>query len=225
MEEAKIGVLMLDTTFPRLLGDIGNGLTFPFPVKYALVKGATVNAWSKKGIHLCCSLLLEGALALQRQGVQAITTSCGFLSLFQKEIEQKVNVLFYASSLIQIPFVFRLVGKRGQIGVMTASKASLSSQHFKALGIHQIPMAVEGMDNMPEFTRCFVEGQEDMDADKVEKEVVGKAKTLVDNHPDVRAIVLECTNMSPYKERIKKAVNLPVFDIVSLTEFVYAALP
>ena len=86
-------------------------------------------------------------------------------------------------------------------------------------------MAVEGMDNMPEFTRCFVEGQEDMDADKVEKEVVGKAKTLVDNHPDVQAIVLECTNMSPYKERIKKAVNLPVFDIVSLTEFVYAALP
>ena len=36
-----IGILMLDTKFPRIPGDIGNALTFPFPVRYRKVSGAT----------------------------------------------------------------------------------------------------------------------------------------------------------------------------------------
>ena len=38
---ATLGILMLETQFPRIPGDIGNALTWPFPVQYRIVRGAT----------------------------------------------------------------------------------------------------------------------------------------------------------------------------------------
>ncbi len=38
---AKLGILMLETEFPRVHGDVGNAATFPFPVLYKVVPGAT----------------------------------------------------------------------------------------------------------------------------------------------------------------------------------------
>jgi Asp/Glu/hydantoin racemase len=46
----------------------------------------------------------------------------------------------------------------------------------------------------------------------------------VAEHPDVGAIVLECTNMPPYTADIQRETGLPVFDIVSLVNMVHAGL-
>jgi len=37
----ELGILMLDTAFPRILGDVGNEQTWPFPVRIRRVHGAT----------------------------------------------------------------------------------------------------------------------------------------------------------------------------------------
>jgi len=37
---ASVGILMLETRFPRILGDVGNALTWPFPVQYKVVPKA-----------------------------------------------------------------------------------------------------------------------------------------------------------------------------------------
>ena len=37
----EVGILMLDTFFPRIPGDMGNATTWPFPVLYRVVKGAS----------------------------------------------------------------------------------------------------------------------------------------------------------------------------------------
>lgn len=216
---------MLETIFPRMKGDIGNPNTFPFPVRYKIVKGATIERAVKTGDPSLIAPFVEVAKELERDGIKAITTSCGFLALFQKEIKRELNIPFYSSSLMQIPFVHTLVDQKGTIGVITAKKSSLTRRHLEGAGVQDTPVAITGMDDMPEFTRVIIENSKDMDTHKIEKELVTKAQFLVDHHRDIQAVVLECTNMPPYRESIKRAVRLPVFDIITLTEYVYAALP
>ena len=38
---ASVGILMLDTHIPRIPGDVGNATTWPFPVHYKIVRGAS----------------------------------------------------------------------------------------------------------------------------------------------------------------------------------------
>lgn len=212
----KIGILMLDTTFPRPIGDMGNALTWPYPVLYKVVKGAYVKKVVKEGDKALIPLFIEAALELQASGVKAITTNCGFIALFQKEIQEVLSVPFLSSNLMQIPLVYSMFGEKGVIGVLTASKSTLTQRHFEGVNAEHVPLAVEGMDDSEEFNKTIIQGEEVMDLDKMEYEISEQAKKIVTNHKDVRAIVLECTNLTPYLEAIKKAVNVPVFDVVSL---------
>ena len=38
---APLGILMLEARFPRIPGDMGNGATWPFPVLFRVVRGAS----------------------------------------------------------------------------------------------------------------------------------------------------------------------------------------
>lgn len=222
---AKIGIIMLDTTFPRIPGDIGNADTFLFPVKYKVVAGATVRRVVKKHDPALLQPFIEAARELENEGVQAITTSCGFLSLFQKEIAAELTVPFYSSSLLQIPFVYTLTGKSGPLGIITANKSSLSEKHLLAADVHDIPLIIAGMEEMPAFRQCVLEGGDQLDKQEIEREIVYQAAKMIREHPTMRALVLECTNMPPYRESLKRATGLPVFDIVTLTNYMYESLP
>lgn len=216
-----IGILMLDTKFPRPVGDIGNAMTFPFPVRYKKVKFAYPERIVKEADATLLEPFITGARELVEEGVKAITTSCGFLAMFQKDMAEAVEVPVFTSSLIQIPFMYKLMGEKGRVGILTASKKSLTNKHFDGVGIKDIPVAVAGMDGMPEFTRVFIKNQEKMDYEKCENEMVHTAQKLVREHPDVNIVVLECTNMPPFRKKIQQAIQKPVFDIVTLTQYIY----
>ena len=126
-----IGILGLESYYPKLPGHIKNASTFEFPVRYKIVKGAT----PERIVELADMSLLEpfikAAKDLEREGIEAITTSCGFLSLFQKEMAEAVNIPVFTSSLIQVPMIGKILGKHKRVGIITASKSSLSSkQHL-----------------------------------------------------------------------------------------------
>lgn len=52
-------------------------------------------------------------------------------------------------------------------------------------------------------------------------EVVSAAEELMENHPKVRAIVLECTNMPPFTNLVEKATGTKVWDILTLGRWLY----
>jgi hypothetical protein len=218
-----VGVLMLDTSFERIPGDIGNAASFAVPVSYKIVSGATITRVVKEADPSLLKPFIEAAHELEAEGVRMITTSCGFLALFQKEMGQALSVPFYSSSLLQIPFVHSITG--GPIGILTARKSSLTERHLAAVGASHVPVVIYGMDDKPAFTSAIVDETEKLDPVKVEAEMVEKALEMRQNHPDLKAVVLECTNMPPYKEKIKQAAGLPVFDIFTLTDFVCSGLP
>ena len=218
-----IGVLVLDSTFPRIKGDIGNAKTWDFPVLYKRVEGGT-----PKKVVLELSLkdiepFIQAAKELEREGVRAITTTCGFLSLFQKELCDSVNIPVFTSALLFVPMLSKMIASDKKIGVLTANKKTLTKKHLKAVGIEDIPMKIIGLEDGEEFTNFTVQNRDRVNTSVCRAELIEAAKKLVEDD-DIGIVVLECTNMPPYTKDIQEVVDVPVFDIVTLTNMFYTAL-
>ena len=220
-----VGILMLDTRFPRIPGDMGNAATFPFPVRYQRVPGADPDLVVRRGAAGLLPAFIEGARLLEREGVGAITTNCGFLVTFQRELAASVRVPVFSSSLLLVPLVHRLLPPARRVGIMTVNAGALAPAHLEGAGIGpEIPIAVAGLETEKEFTRVLLGNELELDVDLAREEHIRVARRLVAQHPDVGALVLECTNMPPYSADIQRETGLPVFDIVSLVTMVHAAL-
>lgn len=214
-----IGILMLDTKFPRIPGDVGNAFTFDFPVRYHTVVGSNPTRVVIEADPALLEPFIEGARALEAAGCSAITTSCGFLVMFQKELAAAVNVPVLTSSLLQVPFVSMMLGPHKKVGILTARASSLTEKHFRGAGMENCNYAIQGMEEYPEFTNAFIKGHMVFDIETVRREMVDAARKLVRENPDVGAIVFECTNMPPFAYDVQQAVGLPVFDIVTLIRY------
>ena len=219
-----IGILMLNSQFPRVPGEMGNASTWDFPVLYKVVQGASPQRVVAENDPALLEPFIQAAQELEAQGVRAITTNCGFLAMFQTELRQAVNVPVFTSTLMMVPLVYSMMSPDKRVGIMTVNKSTLGDKVIEGAGCAHIPKAVVGMENEEEFTHMILEDRLEMDVDKCRAEHVKVARKLVEENPDVGAIVLECTNMPPYSKDIQEATGLPVFDIVSLVNFVHHAL-
>jgi aspartate/glutamate racemase len=219
-----IGIIMLDTRFPRIPGDIGNPATFSFPVRYEVVKGASPERVVLEADPRLLLPFVEAAHSLERDGVKAIATSCGFLALFQRELAEAVDIPVFSSALMQVHLAHAAISRRRKVGVLTAHAGSLTERHLRGVGIQDIPLVVRGMEDAAEFPRVFVEGQTRLDREKVGLEMVRAAERLAGDHPEIGALVLECTNMPPYAQAVQAVVNVPVFDVVTMVRLAHAVV-
>src|SRR5271163_3155402 len=152
---ASVGILMLETRFPRIPGDMGNAETWPFPVLYKVVPGASPRRVVCEKAEGLLDEFLDAATELVQLGADGITTTCGFLSLYQREIASHVGVPVATSSLMQIPFIERILPPGKRVGVLTVSAASLLPEHLIAAGADP-KTPVVGTDNGGEFTRVML---------------------------------------------------------------------
>jgi Asp/Glu/hydantoin racemase len=220
-----VGILMLDTRFPRIPGDMGHAGTFDFPVRYLRVPGAGPDLVVRGGAAGLLPAFIEGARELEREGVGAITTNCGFLAKYQGELTAAVTVPVFTSSLLLVPLVHRMLGPGRRVAILTVNAAALTPEHLRSAGITaEIPIAVAGLETEKEFTRVLLGDELELDVDAAREEHLRVARRLLTEHPDVGAIVLECTNMPPYAADIQRETGRPVFDIVSLVRMVHGAL-
>jgi len=220
-----VGVLCLDTAYPKIPGHIRNPGTFGFPVVYRVVEGATPERVVGQADPRLLQPFVGAARELEAEGVAAITTSCGFLAIFQRELADAVGVPLYTSSLIQLPMVHRMLRPGQKVGVLAARRRSLTRRHLEAVGAASVPICVAGMDDQPEFREVILEGRRhDLDADRLAREVLGEAGRLAGAEPDMGALVIECTDLVPFARPIQARLGVPVFDIVTLTEMVYRTL-
>jgi len=220
-----IGILMLDTVFPRIPGDIGHAGTFPFPVLYHRVRDAFPARVVREADPGLVDGFVSGARALEAQGVLAITTGCGFLAMFQRQLAEAVGVPVFTSALQLVPMVSRMLGPNRAVGILTVDSRALGPRHLAGAGISEdTPIVVAGLERGNAFTRVLLENELMLDVDAARRENVAAAMEMVERHPEVGAIVLECTNMPPYAAAIREATGRPVFDITTLIRSVYAAL-
>jgi Asp/Glu/hydantoin racemase len=221
---APLGILMLEARFPRIPGDMGNALTWPFPVLYRVVKGASPERVVLQGATGLLDNFLEAATDLVAQGAEAITTNCGFLSVYQREIAAHVRVPVATSALIQVPWVQATLPPGQRAGIITVSKSSLTPRHLEAAGV-KLDTPIVGTEDGAEFFRVLIRAEkQDMDVALAAQDIIAAGRKLVAEHPDVGAIVLECTNMPPYAHALREVLGLPVFDIYSLITWLHAGL-
>jgi hypothetical protein len=216
---APLGILMLEARFPRIPGDMGNATTWPFPVLYRVVRGATPE---RVVLNAAAGLLddfLAAASELVADGAEAISTNCGFLSLFQAELAAHVRVPVATSALMQVPWVQAMLPPGKRVGVITVSAGSLTPRHLAAAGVPA------GTEHGREFFRVLIRGEkQDMDVALAAADILDAGRELVSRHPDIGAIVLECTNMPPYAFALREVVGLPVYDVYSLITWLHAGL-
>ena len=211
---ASIGILMLETRFPRIPGDMGNAGTWPFPVLYKVVKGATPDNVVRGGAVGLAESFIAAARELVADGADGITTTCGFLALFQDQLAAAVGVPVATSSLMQVPMVQGLLPQGRRVGVLTISKASLTSEHLRASGI-PLDTPIAGTDEGREFSRAILDDEPTLDVDLARGDLIDAGNQLVRDHRDIGAIVLECTNMTPYAADLRQTLGLPIYSIYS----------
>ncbi|MEM6762929.1 MAG: aspartate/glutamate racemase family protein [Pseudomonadota bacterium] len=219
---ASLGILMLEARFPRIEGDMGNAATFPFPVQYRLVRGASPDKVVRHAADGLLDAFIDAGQDLVRHGAAGITTNCGFLSLFQAELAAAVSVPVATSSLMQVPMVNAVLPPGKKAGILTISGSTLTPRHLDAAGV-PLDTPIGTTEGGQEFTRAILDDELTLDVALAEADNVAAAMTLA-ARPEVGAIVLECTNMTPYAGAIRRATNLPVFTMVDFVTWFHGSL-
>jgi glutamate racemase len=213
-----LGIIMLDTQFPRPLGDVGHPETFGVSTHKDVFKGV----WPAKVVTSAASMRQERMVpsfqamvrSMQMRGVKAVTTSCGFLVLLQKELQSVAKIPVVTSSLLQLP---ALLAQEPQVGVLTISASSLGAEHLRAAGVPKgrlKDVMIEGVPAGTEFVSKILGNQPTLDLAQAEKDVVAAALALKARAQHLKTLVLECTNMPPYKAAMQAATGWQVRSLI-----------
>ena len=220
---AAVGILMLNARFPRISGDMGNAMTWPFPVLYRVVRDATPDLVVRKGATGTLDAFIAAGRDLVRDGADGITTNCGFLSLFQRELSEALEVPVATSSLMQVDLVNRLLPPGKRAGILTISASTLTPRHLAAAGVPETT-PIGSTEGGREFTRAILGNELELDVEAARQDNVEAARELCGRHADIGALVLECTNMTPYAADIRAATGVPVFTIESFVSWFQSGL-
>lgn len=229
----RIGILAWEGTLvppglmqlEKLKGNSTNPDTYDFPVLIRRVEGASAETIVINPDEVVLKRMVSVMEEMIAEGVKAITTSCGFNAIHQKRLADAVNVPVFTSSLMQIPFVLSTLKEGQSVAVLTARKASLTPLHFQNCGIDDAALVhVMGMEEWEEWAKVLDSNVPEVDMDLIEQEMIEAALLAKQQHPDVGAFILECTDMPPFARSIRETTGLPVFDFITLVNYVNEAV-
>ncbi len=229
----KIGILCWETGHvPRglmqlesLVGNSTNPASYRYPVRLNPVRGANVHTVLENPSPEVLAQMIADAQAMAADGIAAITTSCGFNAIFQAELASALSIPVFTSSLLQVPMVQRMIGPQAEVCIVTANAGALRPEHLSAVGITRTTgLRVVGLEPCTEWRRMFTEPDQDVDLALIEKEILSTCLEAVATHPAVRAFVLECTDLPPFSAAIRQQTGLPVFDFITMTNYLEASL-
>lgn len=212
------GILMLDSTIPRIPGDPGHAETFSFPVRYGVIRDFPFEDLVELR-RTSIDRVIRAAIALEVEGVNFIAADCGLFSPFQKTIADALSIPFIGSSLNLLPLIAGFLPANQKIGLITGDTRLLKSPHLEAAGADPDRLVIRGMENCLEFNKVVIDRGQKLDPDAMQAGVLTAAEDLFRSGETIGAVVLECTNLITFRSDIQQQFNVPVFDLVSLMEF------
>ncbi|ABL72997.1 aspartate/glutamate racemase family protein [Paracoccus denitrificans] len=218
-----LGIIVLDTGFRRLPGDIAHAGTWPFAVQFRVVRGVRPRDVIEGDPRHALDAFRAAIDDLAGLGCSAITTSCGFLAALQDELVRHSPVPFLSSALLQIPMIRRILPAGRVPGLIVSDLSALDERHFRGVGAQAgLPIAALPFDGP--LLRNMREQAPEVDRAAQEADVMATVAELLDRHPEVGALVFECANLPPYSAAVSRRFGLPVFDIVTLLRWMHLSL-
>lgn len=228
-----LGIIILDDVYPGFPGDVRNASAFPYPVQYEIVEG--VDIWKlvhEKDKSPCLEPIQKAAKKLESMGCRAIAAECGYFAYFQKDIAGYVEIPVFLSSLLQVPFAQQLIGPKRLVGIMAARKEQLLPQHLEAVGIqpgsNYVIAGAEDDGRCPEFESLwYAPVRPDpprSNYEKAEQDFLAVCTEFYKAHPDMGAMMLECTGMQPFARALQREIDIPIFSWGTLLDYAYSVV-
>ncbi|HWR39074.1 MAG TPA: aspartate/glutamate racemase family protein [Patescibacteria group bacterium] len=228
-----LGIILLNDAYPGFPGDVRNASAFSYPVQYEIAEGVTNKTLVyDKNPDQCRAAVIAAAKKLERMGCRAIAAECGYFAFFQQDVAAAVDIPVFMSSLLQVPFIQQVISPQKKVGIICAQKQFLSEAHLQNVGIRpgsnyiiagaQDEYGCSEFDNLwnpqkrPECPEAYY--------DKAQQQMVHMAKAVVEKHPEIGAIMLECTGMQPFARAIQQQVELPVFSWGTLLDYAFSVV-
>ena len=227
-----IGILMFDgKRYPMIPGDVGNACSFDFPVRMKVIPGISVNPFppirtDDGALKPEVEIVVQAVKDMAADGVRAVVTCCGFFSLIQDVLAESVEIPVFSSPLMMIPSILQMLGENKSVCVLTASKSQLSWEFFEAVGVTKdMPVVLAGLDGSEEFNASHMDGKSlAMDVDRLRDDAVDAVRAAIKDESSIGAVLVECTNLSPFSSDIQQATGLPVFDYIGCIDMLYRAV-
>ena len=131
----------------------------------------------------------------------------------------------YMSALAQLPAIncgFSLV-REEQIAILTANSETLTPMLpliREECGLDAGDpkrFVIVGCQDVPGFEAVAL--GEKVNTKAVEPGIVAKVKKVLEEHPRVKCILMECTELPPYSDAVRAATGLPVYDAITACDY------
>lgn len=226
-----LGIIILDDVYPGFPGDVRNASAYPYPIQYQIVKGVDIQKLCvAEDKSPCLEPILFAARELERYGCRAISAECGYFAYFQKEVAAAVDVPVFLSSLLQAPWARQVLGPDKVVGILAADQRVLGSVHLASVGVdprlnYVIGGALDGV-KCPEFINLWLADQRPevpcADYEKAARDFVHEGVAFFNAHPNMGAMVLECTGFPPFARQLQREIDIPVYSFATLLDYAYS---
>jgi hypothetical protein len=218
-----VGILLIEAVTPYIPGDVANASTYGYPVVFKTVPGVTIDRLINDFDPSLTQAVVDTAKYFEDIGVRFITGDCGFLMNFQEQVARAVSVPVALSSLLQLPIMERSCGPDRKIGIISANRSKLGEGLLRRAGLSDPAKAVVvGLEDFDAFASPILRETPLLDSDLIKAEVVERAKAMVEKNPEIGPILLECSCLPPYAHAVQAATNRPVFDFITMIDYMTA---
>jgi hypothetical protein len=228
-----LGIMLLDEVYPGFPGDVRNASAYRFPIQFELVEGVDIQRLVLSADKTpCLAPILAAAQRLERIGCRAIAAECGYFSLFQQQVAGSVDIPVFMSSLLQVPMAQAVVGHQNKVGILCATRRDLTRAHLTAVGIDpDSNIAIAGAEDdyaCPEFSNLWDPDKRPAvpcsSYDKAQADFIDVCRDFKRRHPDMKAMVFECTGYQPFARAVQREIDMPIFSWSTLLEYAYSVV-
>lgn len=220
-----LGVMQLQNTPVTVPGSMGHPDSYDAPAIFRQVPGAWTENIVGEGREVLPAYI-ETARALEAEGCTALITNCGFTARFQKDVAAAVSIPVAMSSLLLVPWALGLLAPGQKLGIVTYDSTQLTEVHFNGAGWSRktAPVEIVGIEGSESWRR-MADPDTRLDRAMVERDVLAATRGMLEAHPEIRSIVLECSAFPLAGEAVRRETGLPTVHFVTMANMLLRSAP